>query len=418
MVKIEVLGGYREIGGNCIRVSDKDKVILFDQGIRFSLLKKYYSRFIQPTGLPELRKLSIIPPLEAYANVDTIYISHLHLDHLGLLSNIPGEATVKLPSLNIYKALEEGWQMSPTWPVFIPPRFFVKIDEAIRYRTDKNDVMAVPVLHSAYPANAYIYFGSDETILYTGDLRIDAASEICKDLYEKTLLSYIEENKDLKINKLIIEGTNLGRLLTPIKSDETHGILERLFEPDKPAIVALHELDIESLLLISSIATSHEKDLVVASSRLTKIIETGILNVPKINRRLRKIKVLEEEVKRSTSFGKTSLSEIKENLSKHCIITDMRTLDEMLRKFEPLSQSMMTAPVVLMISEPSDEEAIIDEERLINWLSLYGLQPYNVRISGHYHPYELKTIIQTIKPKETILIHTYHPEYVKHLQLT
>ena len=83
------------------------------------------------------------------------------MDHLGLLSNIPGETTVKLPSLNIYKALEEGWQMSPAWPVFISPRFFVKTEEATKYRTDKNDVLAVPVLHSAYPANAYIYFGSD-----------------------------------------------------------------------------------------------------------------------------------------------------------------------------------------------------------------------------------------------------------------
>jgi ribonuclease J len=274
--------------------------------------------------------------------------------------------------------------------------------------------MTVPVSHSAYPANAYIYFGSDETILYTGDIRIQTASDICNDIYEKTLLTYIEENKDLKINKLIIEGTNLGRLLTPIKSAESYRVLERIFEPDKPAIVALHELDIENLLLISSIAASHEKELVVASSRLTKIIETEISNIPKINR-LKKIKVLEEEVKHSTSFDKTSIIDIKRDLAIRCIVTDIRTLDEILKKFEPLSQSMITTPVILMISEPSDEEAIIDEERLINWISLYGLQPYNVRISGHYHPYELKKIVQTIKPKEIIPVHTYHPEYLKYL---
>jgi len=65
-----------------------------------------------------------------------------------------------------------------------------------------------------------------------------------------------------------------------------------------------------------------------------------------------------------------------------------------------------------MISEPSDEEAVFDMERLIRWLNLSGLQPYDVRISGHYHPYELRTIIQTMKPKEVIPIHTLYPEYL------
>jgi ribonuclease J len=418
MVKIEVLGGHREIGGNCVKVTDKDRVILFDQGLRFSIFKRYYSRLIQPIGLPELRKLSIIPSPEAYEDVNTIYVSHLHLDHLGLLSNIPGEIIVKLPSHNVYKVLEEGWKMSPSWPVFIPPRFFVKTDEATRYKTDENDVLAVPVLHSAYPANAYIYFGSEETILYTGDLRINSTSDIYQDLYGKTLLNYIEENRDIKIDKLIIEGTNIGRLLTPIKVAEAHRILERLVEEDKITFMALHELDIESLLLASSLRTSHGKKLVIASSRLTKVIETLISDTPSIKRTLKESIALEDEVKHSTIFIKTSMDEIKRNPSAYCIITDIGRLDEILRKFEPLSQNLTMAPAILMIAEPSDEEATFDEARLINWLSLYGLQPYNLRISGHYHPYELKTIIQTIKPKEVIPIHTLNPEYLYALSMS
>lgn len=157
------MGGHREIGGNCIRITDKDRVLLFDQGIRFSIFTKYYSRLIQPLGLPELRKLGVVPSQDAYSNVNAIYISHLHLDHLGFLNNIHCETIVKLSSLRVYQALEESWRMSPSWLVFVPPRFFIKTTEAAKYRTDENEVLAVPVSHSAYPANAYIYFGSDES---------------------------------------------------------------------------------------------------------------------------------------------------------------------------------------------------------------------------------------------------------------
>ena len=412
MVEIDVLGGYREIGGNCVRITDKDRVILFDQGIRFSIFKQYYSRLIQPLGLPELRKLGVIPSQDAYANIDAIYISHLHLDHLGLLSNIPCETIVQLPSLRVYQVLEESWRMSPSWPVFIPPRFFIKIAEATKCRTDQNNVLAVPVHHSAYPANAYIYFGSDETILYTGDLRIDSISNVHKALYRKTLFEFIEENEDVKVDKLIIEGTNIGRLLTPIKPIEAQGIIGRLFEKGKLTFIALHQLDIESLLLIASLKKSHRKNLLIASPRLTKVLEALISSNPKIRRALEKAEVLEDEVKHSTIFTKTSMSDIKREPAKYCIITDIARLDEMLRKFEPLSQNLVMAPVILMITEPTSEEAIFDMEKLIRWLSLYGVQPYTVRISGHYYPYQLKTIIQTIKPKEVIPIHTLYPEYL------
>ena len=412
MVKIEILGGQREIGGNCIRITDKDRIILFDQGIRFSVFKQYYSRLIQPLGLPELRKLGVVPSQDAYTDVKAIYISHLHLDHLGLLSNIPCETIAKLSSIGVYQALEESWRMSPSWTVFIPPRFFVKTVEATKYRSDENEVLAVPVSHSAYPANAYIYFGSDETILYTGDFRIDSIPNLRQTLYRKTLFDFIEENEDIKVDKLIIEGTNIGRLLTPIKPSEAQGIIGRLFDKGKLTFIALHQLDIESLLLIVSLKKSHRKNLLIASPRLTKVLEALISSAPKMKRAFEKVEVLEDEVKHSTIFAKTSISEIKREPAKYCIITDIARLDEILRKFEPLSQNLVMAPVVLMITEPTGEEAIFDMEKLIRWLSLYGLQPYTVRISGHYYPYQLKTIIKTIKPKEVMPIHTLYPEYL------
>jgi len=103
MALIKIIQDVGEIGGNCIRIEDKDRILLFDQEIRFSRLSQYYSHRIEPKGIPELRRLGIIPPREAYRDVSAIYITHFHLDHLGLLANMPGRSVVKLPSPEPFK---------------------------------------------------------------------------------------------------------------------------------------------------------------------------------------------------------------------------------------------------------------------------------------------------------------------------
>jgi len=72
MVSIEIIQGRNEVGGNCIKIEDEDSKLLFDQGIRFSVFRSYYSERVQPKGIPELRQLKIIPPIEAYQDVTTV----------------------------------------------------------------------------------------------------------------------------------------------------------------------------------------------------------------------------------------------------------------------------------------------------------------------------------------------------------
>jgi len=57
-----------------------------------------FSSIIAPRGLRELREMGVAPKAEWYDGVSSIYISHMHLDHLGLLSNIPAKMRVHLPS--------------------------------------------------------------------------------------------------------------------------------------------------------------------------------------------------------------------------------------------------------------------------------------------------------------------------------
>ena len=84
-VNVQILSGNRSIGGNFIKIIDRDKSLIFDQGIRFDIMKRFYSFMVTPTGLSELRSLGAVPKTEWYEGVEDIYITHMHLDHLGIL---------------------------------------------------------------------------------------------------------------------------------------------------------------------------------------------------------------------------------------------------------------------------------------------------------------------------------------------
>ncbi|MEM4676734.1 MAG: hypothetical protein QXY55_02480, partial [Candidatus Korarchaeota archaeon] len=238
-MKIKILSGSTSIGGNFVRIEDGDQIIIFDQGIRFDLMSRYYSGFIAPRGIAELRRIGAIPKPEWYDGASAIYISHMHLDHLGALSNIPCETKVKLPSMAVYKDMEEKWSTSPTWLSLIPGKYYVELAELRPLQTDENDVMAIPVSHSAYPAYAFIYFGKNETVLYTGDFRIESFLDqsVFRELNQgDDLLTFLEENKDIRIDTLIIEGTNIGSDRIPITPAEAIKIIEKLVRNRKQLI--------------------------------------------------------------------------------------------------------------------------------------------------------------------------------------
>jgi ribonuclease J len=65
---------------------------------------------------------------------------------------------------------------------------------------------------------------------------------------------------------------------------------------------------------------------------------------------------------------------------------------------------------VLSASEPFNEEMEIDYERLVNWLSHYGLPQYHVHVSGHMMPLPLKAALKMIGAKQVFPIHTENAE--------
>ena len=70
------------------------------------------------------------------------------------------------------------------------------------------------------------------------------------------------------------------------------------------------------------------------------------------------------------------------------------------------------AIAILTTPEPLEAESEVEEETLAYWLYSLGVKVYRVRLSGHYYPHELRNILNTVKPKKLVPIHTMHPSLV------
>ena len=404
MVEVKVLAGSKSIGGNFVRIEDSDRTIIFDQGIRFDIMNKFYSSFITPKSITELRNLGVAPKPEWYEGINGIYISHMHLDHLGFLSNIPIETKVYLPSKKIYSEMEKRWGSSPTWLSLVPGKYFLKIEELKLLEEDENNVMAIPVSHSAYPSYALLYFGKDETVLYTGDFRVESflTEDEYLDLYKgQSLLDFLSKNKDIKVDTLIIEGTNFGSdrfPLTPVNAIEA---IKRLASSHAPLIATLHGLDLEYAFALMKAASELNLKCYVASEQIASLLES----MPKLPAEL---ETIEDYVQNITSFEGTTLEDVED---KAIYLASYREIVDFIKDLASFGKLTREVAAILSEPEPQIEEAS-EYDVIANWLSVMGVNTYRVRVSGHYYPYQLKSIMDVIKPSKVKAIHTINPNLI------
>jgi len=392
MVEVKILSGRGCIGGNFVRIEDKDRILVFDQGVRFDVVARYYGGFIAPRGLHELRELGAVPRAEWYQGADAIYLSHMHIDHLGLLANIPGKTKVLLPSLEMYEIMEERWRSSPTWLSMVPRKYYVKLEELRPLESDENNVLPLPVSHSAFPAFSFLYFGSDETVLYTGDFRLEGFQ--MEDPRFPRMLEYLRENKDIKVDKLIVEGTNLGLQRPPISPKEEESIFRRILEGHSLIVATMHPLDAEYAFFTAKLAADANRPLYIASEEAAKLMERIAPPV--------KPKILPKYVGALSNLQTAELIDVEKNA---IIITSYRDVIDLLRDMS--AERMLPPNTAAILSEPEPQTEEAQEYAPIrNWFARLGVQAYAMRVSGHYYPHQIRLILETIKPKSVELIHS------------
>jgi len=406
-IAIEIYGGFGEIGGNCIVVREGDRKLVFDYGIRYSVIRRFYGGRIEPLGPAEMIRLDIIPNPTLTEDASALYISHLHLDHVGLLSTVHTSTAIVFPDREAAKITIGAWyERSSRWLSYVPPRFWNSTLSAKPLIQDENSVIAIPVSHSAYPATSYLYIGNSATIFYSGDLRVQPLVQLYPLLEESFEKIGIDS-----IDVAVIEGTNIGNPISPVTKTGFEDIVKNSVETFSGVIISVDPHDFESLLYIYTIAEENNRDIVIASERIfwmLKIIsETNPKYIDRIYTAL--------ELPRPPPIITNSISlteEVFKNLRNYIIIAEPVHLLELLRKLKVQGKEVdLTNTIALLLdTEPREAVKEVENKVLMQWLRIFGVQPQRLRISGHYQPHQLKQIIQALKPKQLIPIHTEEPQ--------
>ncbi len=389
-------------------VEEGGRKLVFDNGIRFQVLKRVYGGRVTPLGPREMQSLGIIPDAKVYEGAEALYISHGHLDHVGLLYEVPNDVKIVVPRRRIFEAtIFEWYGNSNTWLSYVKPKIYAEVADAVELKEDEHGVIAVPVSHSAYPACAYIYQGRDITLFYSGDLRLEPPSlGLVKSLEESLQKLGID-----RVDVAVLEGTNFSRGVEnfPITAGVFREFMVNALSQFDLVAISIDPLDLEMFQAVIELSKISGREIVVASERLLWAVE-------EVAERFTQTVSLLGEVSAVTAVGVkyTSLEEVLYDRGNYVIIIEPVALLGVLRKLRLWKGEVDLVGSLAVLTDPEPREAVkeVEEEVAAKWLSMFGFQVYRLRLSGHYHPQNFFDLIRLLNPKELVPIHTEDPAYM------
>jgi len=378
-MEIKIHRGENQIGGNIVEIASETTRILLDVGLELDNSKN-----------DELPK---IDGLFDYKGFDAVFISHYHGDHIGLAYSINKEIPLYMgeSSYRIIKASDDYKKVDS-----ISPSGFLKHKKPISI----GDIIVTPYLcdHSAFDSYMLLCESDGRQILYTGDFRSNGRKS-----YERLLSSLPTE-----VDVLICEGTTLSRegYISQTEAELENETVKLLSEYSGPIFVLQSSMNIDRIVTMYRAAKRSGRvfleDLYMAN--ITSVIGGSIPNpnfsdvFPFITNPSR----YDELLKYKNRIGKDTIAKKKFVM---CVRTSM------LHYLKSLSQAMSFDNGLLIYSFWSGyREQEIMKEFLFECDNL-GLTVKTLHTSGHADKAAIQKLIDTVKPKKIMPIHTEEPEW-------
>ncbi len=408
-------GGIGEIGGNKVLLKDGDTRIFLDFGMSFALRRQYYSApFLSPKSEEGLLEFGVLPSLkgvyrfdDSKSEIDAVFLSHCHMDHSAYISflkrDIPvfcGETTATiLRALNDMKIKDFEFDIDGIK--------FKTFRTGDRVRVGCLEVEPVHVDHSVPGAYGFIIHTSSGAVVYTGDFRTHGTKpEMTRD--------FVEKAREAEPVAVVSEGTNMTGAHVSCE-DEVEAKISRIVGQTSGLTLAdFSRTDIDRLKTFHQAAKQNDKRLAITLRQaylLNRLSSDPHLEIPSVKdpnllifqKAKKRYYCWEQEaMELGRVVDSSSVADMQENV---VLASSFYDLEE-LTKIKPVPGSCY----VLSASEPVNEEGEIDFAKLINWLEHYGLPQYQVHVSGHIMPLQLKETLETINPKKVFPIHGEHPE--------
>lgn len=469
MTSLTFYGGVGEIGGNKILLEDQDTRVFLDFGMSFKQSEKFFSEFMQPRKcncLKDFYATGLLPVLEGVYRldyleyhgceheprmVDGVLISHAHADHAQYIHHLRCDIPLYMSpeSYAILKTLEETGSGGFSDLTRLKKDFCLrpkkrgegltrligddaKEDRVINlvrdgeaFRVGEVEVRAFSVDHSLPGAFAYLVHASEASILYTGDFRFHGYRG------EQTV-RMVEEAGEEKVDILVTEGTNINEASRSSEEDVRRKAKRVVDGTRGLTIVNFPQRDLDRLITFRNIARDTGRQLVLGFKHAYMLEQFQELrDYPRLDdpyicffadrkgwglvgRDDYPVGIIKQDYskweRRYLDLPNTlNYRDVKADQKNYLLYCSFYQLNELI-DVEPASGSTF----IRSICEPFNEEMEIDEERVRNWLKLYGLgPPWQIHASGHASGSEIRGMIHTLDPKKIIPVHTESPEAFK-----
>jgi ribonuclease J len=410
--------GTKEIGGSCVEVWTETDRIVIDLGM--PLVNGDKSPFDANNAEKQSREALIadgtlpdIPSLYQPNSNTALLISHAHRDHYGLMNHIDdtcpvwlGKATCKLIELtNTFS--KDKWSIKTPHYFKNGQSFKVGNIEITPYRMD----------HAAFDAYAFLIQADGKSLLYSGDFRLHGR--------EYKMFEWFCADVKKNVDYLLLEGTTIGRAEKRFKTEseledefietfrQTNGInlvyvsgqnidrlktiynachkCSKLFLIDfytANVLNTLHKLD-ESIPHPSRL---NYKDIRVYFPRnLTNLINNEGLGE----------KLIVPFAGPDYKFGKDKLDEMADKLVMLIRPSIQTDLERYLHKY---------ANGMFIYSLWSGYKNSGKAKDFLDFIAVKGMPVKDIHTSGHADLNGLRKMVDAVRPKNIVPIHTFEAE--------
>ncbi|MGA1806240.1 MBL fold metallo-hydrolase [Sphingobium sp. WW5] len=389
MVDLTIHRSSEQIGGNCIEIACAGERLILDVG--------------RPLDAPN-DATDLLPASLDRAGHAHVLISHPHLDHYGLLEELPaswtihsGEASAKLMRLTAGitgKVIDRD---------ILPWRSGQPLDlgrfRVTPYLTD----------HSAFDAYMLLIEAAGKRILYSGDFRIHGR--------KSALVDRMMSSPPAAVDALLMEGTNLGSTKPTAHESDLEADFEGLFGRTKGRVfVAWSAQNVDRTVTLYRAAKKAGRTLVVdlyTAEVLEMLAEHGRLPQPGFDQ----LKVVITSTM-SRMYKRKGMEAFVDRIAQSGHAISGRALARNAARWVVMLRGSLIADYDRSGVVPDGDDAWCwsmwrgylesSGAPLVEWLTAGGAASCHIHTSGHASPADLLAFAKAIAPKRLVPIHSFN----------
>lgn len=395
-MRICIHRGSNQIGGSCVEIESCGQRLLVDFGLPLDAEENHSQYLPQINGLDgsDTSLLGVI-------------ISHPHLDHFGLLAHISPKIPVGMGAA-ARRILGAAAPFLPgNWPI---PSEGWDYQSGQSFNIGPFCVTPFLVDHSAYDAYALQIESGGKSIFYSGDFRSHGR--------KRTLFERLTENPPRNIDKLLLEGSSLGRLSDfqnfPTESEIEDQLVQLFSSTEGLALIHTSGQNIDRIVSIFRASKRTKRKMIIDPYTASILEATGNVNLPQSawpDVALYVPQAQRLQIKENAWFDLLKRHSANRIFIEHLHQASNKStlLFRPLHRFD-LERGGCLSGAIYIYSQWEGYWEQGSYDMVKDWLIRHSIPKHSIHTSGHASPGELQRLVSAINPRSVVPIHSFHPD--------